>query len=171
MFKNVFLKLRFTVRKARICLRTFYWSSERRLGKRGFSKDIYIFKNTHSKKTLGKRGPRVRPTHLMCPQFTRGKNQCFFPLMAPLFPSATVGPRSHLKMGPAAGRRTNTRPKRLNGLFYLPGFILGCSMGQIRRMGGRKARQKRIFHQTRGFNLLSFRRPCTEFDLTRKRSK
>ena len=70
------------------------------------------------------------------------------------------------KVGPAAGRRTKARPKRLNGLFYLPGFIFGRSMGQIRRLGGRKTRQKRIFHQTRGFNLLSFRRPCTEFDLT-----
>ena len=70
------------------------------------------------------------------------------------------------KVGPAAGRRTKDRPKRLNGLFYLLDLILNASMGQIRRMGGRKARQKRIFHQTRGFNLLSFRRPCTEFDLT-----
>ena len=160
------MKLRFAVRKARIHLKTFYWSSERLLGKRDFSKDIYIFKNTHSKTPLGKRGPRVRPTHLMCPQFTRGKNPCFFPLVAPLFSSATVGPRSHLKVGPAAGRRTNARPKRLNGLFYFPGFILSRSMGQIRRMGGRKTRQKRIFHQIRGFNLLLFRRPCTEFDLT-----
>ena len=75
-------------------------------------------------------------------------------------------PLSIQKVGPAAGRRTNARPKRLSGLFYLSGFILICSTGQIRRMGGRKARQKRIFHQTRGFNLLSFRRPCTEFDLT-----
>ena len=64
------------------------------------------------------------------------------------------------------GRRTKDRPKRLNGLFYLLWFILSRSMGQIRRMGGRKARQKRIFHQTREFYLLSFRRPCTEFDLT-----
>ena len=70
------------------------------------------------------------------------------------------------KVGPAAGRRTKARPKRLNGLFYLLDLILNASMGQIRRMGGRKTRQKRIFHQTRGFNLLLFRRPCTEFDLT-----
>ena len=149
--KELFPKTRFRIVLCFKHLKTFYWISERLLGKRDFSKDIYIFKNTHSKKPLGKRGPRVRPTHLMCPQFTRGKNQCFFPLMAPLFPSATVGPRSHLKVGPAAGRRTKARPKRLNGLFYLPGFILGCSTGQIRRMGGRKTRQKRIFHQTREF--------------------
>ena len=90
------------------------------------------------------------PAALLCPHFTRGKNPCFFPLAAPLFPSATVGPRSHLKMGPAAGRRTNARPKRLNGLFYLPWFILICSTGQIRRMGGRKTRQKRGFN---GINL------------------
>ena len=90
----------------------------------------------------------------------------FFSSRALPFPYATVGPRSHLKVGPAAGRRTNARPKRLNGLFYLLDLILNASMGQIRRMGGRKTRQKRIFHQTRGFNLLSFRRPCTEFDLT-----
>ena len=90
----------------------------------------------------------------------------FFPSCALPFPYATVGPRSRLKAGPAAGRRTNARPKRLNGLFYLLGFISGRSTGQIRRMGGRKARQKRIFHQTREFYLLSFRRPCTEFDLT-----
>ena len=90
----------------------------------------------------------------------------FFPSRALPFPCATVGPRSHLKVGPAAGRRTKARPKRLNGLFYLLDLILNASMGQIRRLGGRKARQKRIFHQTRGFNLLSFRRPCTEFDLT-----
>ena len=68
--------------------------------------------------------------------------------------------------GAGCGRRTNTRPKRLNGLFYLPEFIFGRSTGQIRRLGGRKTRQKRIFHQIREFNLLSFRRPCTEFDLT-----
>jgi len=74
-------------------------------------------------------------------------------------------------VGPAAGRRINARPKRLNGLFYLLDLILNASTGQIRRMGGKKARQKRIFHQTREFNLLSFRRPYTEFDLTRKRSK
>ena len=74
-------------------------------------------------------------------------------------------------VGPAAGRRTNTRPKRLSGLFYLPGFILGCSTGQIRRLGGRKARQKRIFHQTREFYLLFFRRPCAEANLTRRRPK
>jgi len=49
------LKLRFTVREARILLKTFYWNSERLLGKRDFSKDIYIFKNTHSKTPLGKR--------------------------------------------------------------------------------------------------------------------
>ena len=70
------------------------------------------------------------------------------------------------KVGPAAGRRTNARPKRLNGLFYLLDLILNASTGQIRRLGGRKARQKRIFHPTREFYLLSFRRPCTEFDLT-----
>ena len=104
MFKNVFLKLQFTVRKARICLRTFYWSSA---------------------SPLGKRGPRVRPAALICPESTRGKNPCFFPLAAPLFPSATVGPRSHLKMGPAAGRRTKARPKRLNGLFLFAQVYFG----------------------------------------------
>jgi|GEM_PF-2328681 len=70
------------------------------------------------------------------------------------------------KGGAGCGRRTKARPKRLNGLFYLLDLILNASMGQIRRLGGRKARQKRIFHQTREFYLLSFRRPCTEFDLT-----
>ena len=145
LFKNVFLKLRFTARKARICLRTFYWSSAR---------------------LLGKRGSRVRPTQCLCPESTRGKNPCFFPLAAPLFPSANRRSSLPPKVGPAAGRRTNARPKRLNGLFYLPGIILGCSTGQIRRLGGRKTRQKRIFHQTREFYLLLFRRPCTEFDLT-----
>jgi len=55
------------------------------------------------------------------------------------------------KVGPAAGRRTNTRHKRLNGLFYLPGFILGCSMGQIRRLGGKKTRQKRQTYSIRWF--------------------
>jgi len=59
-------------------------------------------------------------------------------------------------VGPAAGRRTNARPKRLNGLFYLLDLILNASMGQIRRLGGKKARQQRIFHQTRRFNLLNF---------------
>jgi len=49
------LKLRFTARKARIHLKTFYWSFARLLGKRDFSKDIYIFKNNHSKTPLGKR--------------------------------------------------------------------------------------------------------------------
>ena len=146
------MKLRFTVRKARICLKTFYWSSERRLGKRDFSKDIYIFKNNHSKKPLGKRGPRVRPTHLMCPQFTRGKNQWLFPPRGS--PFSLRNRRSSLPplVGPAAGRRTNTRPKRLSGLFYLPGFILGCSTGQIRRLGGRKARQKRQTYSIRWFD-------------------
>ena len=61
------------------------------------------------------------------------------PSWLPFFLPQTVGPRSHLKVGPAAGRRTKARPKRLNGLFYLPGFILICSTGQIRRLGGRKA--------------------------------
>jgi len=88
------------------------------------------------------------PGALICPENKREKDPwSFSPLESPF-------------------SLTHPRPKRLNGLFYLPGFILGRSMGQIRRMGGRKARQKRIFHQTRGFNLLSFRRPCTEFDLT-----
>jgi len=73
------------------------------------------------------------------------------PSWLPFFLPQAVGPRSHLKVGPTAGRRTNARPKRLNGLFYLPGFIFGRSMGQIRRLGGRKTRQKRIFHQTRDF--------------------
>ena len=41
------------------------------------------------------------------------------------------------KVGPAAGRRTNARPKRLNGLFYLLDLILNASMGQIRRLGGK----------------------------------
>ena len=40
-------------------------------------------------------------------------------------------------MGPAAGRRTKARPKRLNGLFYLPELILNASTGQIRRLGGK----------------------------------
>jgi len=40
-------------------------------------------------------------------------------------------------VGPAAGRRTNARPKRLNGLFYLLDLILNASTGQIRRMGGK----------------------------------
>ena len=139
----------------------------------GFVPGLFVlfFLNTHSKTPLGKRGPRVRPVALICPESTRGKNQWLFPPRGS--PFSLRNRRSSLPplVGPAAGRRTKARPKRLNGLFYLPGIILGCSTGQIRRLGGRKARQKRIFHQTRGFNLLSFRRPCTEFDLTRKRSK
>ena len=61
----------------------------------------------------------------------------FFPSRALPFPFATVGPRSHLKVGPAAGRRTNARPKRLNGLFCLLDLIFNASMGQIRRLGGK----------------------------------
>ena len=95
----LFKKTRFRIVLCFKHLKTFYWNSERLLGKRDFSKDIYIFKNNHSKTPLGKRGPRVRPAALLYPQFTRGKNQCFFPLAAPLFPSATVGPRSHLWWG------------------------------------------------------------------------
>jgi len=30
--------------------------------------------------------------------------------------------------------------------FYLPEFIFGRSMGQIRRLGGKKTRQKHGFH-------------------------
>ena len=100
------------------------------------------------------------------PSFHEGEKPMFFPPRGS--PFSLRNRRSSLppKVGPAAGRRTNARPKRLNGLFYLLDLILNASMGQIRRLGGRKARQKRIFHQTRGFNLLSSRRPCTEFDLT-----
>ena len=75
----------------------------------------------------------------------------FFPSRALPFPCATVGPRSHLKVGPAAGRRTNARPKRLNGLFYLLDLIFNASMGQIRRLGGRKTRQKRQTDSMRWF--------------------
>ena len=103
-------------------------------------------------------------THL--PSIHEGEKPMFFPPRGS--PFSFRNRRSSLPplVGPAAGRRTNARPKRLNGLFYLLGFISGRSMGQIRRLGGRKARQKRIFHPTREFYLLSFRRPCTEFDLT-----
>ena len=53
------------------------------------------------------------------------------PSRLPFFLPQTVGPRSHLKMGPAAGRRTKARPKRLNGLFYLLDLILYASTGQV----------------------------------------
>jgi len=35
--------------------------------------------------------------------------------------------------------------------FYLPDLILNASMGQIRRMGGRKTRQKRQTYSIRWF--------------------
>jgi len=57
------------------------------------------------------------------------------------------------KVGPAAGRRTKACPKRLNGLFCLFDLILNASMGQIRRLGGRKTRQKNTFCQTSRFDL------------------
>jgi len=127
LFKNVFLKLRFTVRKAR---------------------------------TVSASGPPIVPS------FREGEKPMFFPPRGS--PFSLRNRRSSLppKVGPAAGRRTNARPKRLSGLLYLLDLILNASTGQIRRMGGRKTRQKRIFHPTREFYLLSFRRPCTEFDLT-----
>ena len=134
----LFKKTRFRIVLCFKHLKTFYWISERLLGKRDFSKDIYIFKNTHSKKPLGKRGPRVRPAALLCPHFTRGKNPCFFPLVAPLFPSATVGPRSHLWWDRLRADGQMPALSASMACFYLPGFILGRSTGQIRRLGGRK---------------------------------
>ena len=76
--KELFPKTRFRIVLCFKHLKTFYWSSA---------------------SPLGKRGPRVRPAARICPNNTRGKNQCFFPLAAPLFPFATVGPRSHLWWG------------------------------------------------------------------------
>ena len=84
------------------------------------------------------------------------------PSWLPFFLNATVGPRSHLKMGPAAGRRTKARPKRLSGLFYLPGIILGCSMGQIRRMGDGTTINKTTVLNRFGVFVASFCRPCAE---------
>jgi len=88
-------------------------------------------------------------THL--PSIHEGEKPMFFPPRGS--PFSFRNRRSSLPplVGPAAGRRTKARPKRLNGLFYLPGFILGCSMGQIRRMGGRKTRQKRQTYSIRWF--------------------
>ena len=43
-------------------------------------------------------------------------------------------PMSIQKVGPAAGRRTKARPKRLNGLFYLPELIFNASTGEVWRM-------------------------------------
>ena len=126
------------------CLKTFYQSSDLLLGKRDFSKDIYIFKNNHSKKPLGKRGPRVRPTHLMCPQFTRGKNQWLFPPRGS--PFSLRCRRSSLPplVGPAAGRRTKARPKRLRWPDYLLDLILYASTRPSRGMGGRKTQKKHV---------------------------
>jgi len=67
--------------------------------------------------------------------------------------SAADTPMWIQQVGPAASRRTKARPKRLNGLFYWPRFILGRSTGQIRRMGGRKTRQK---HQTNSIRLSNY---------------
>ena len=138
--KEFFPKTRFRIVLCFIVLKTFYWSSARLLGKRGFiqkrfteapndcsesaiSLKIFIFKNNHSKTPLGKRGPRVRPTHLMCPQFTRGKNPCFFPLAAPLFPSATVGPRSHLWWGRLRADGQKTALSASMACFICPGLF------------------------------------------------
>ena len=84
-------------------------------------------------RTVSASGPPIVPS------FREGKKPMFFPLAAPLFPSANRRSSLPPKVGPAAGRRTKARPKRLNGLFYLLDLILNASMGQIRRMGGRKA--------------------------------
>ena len=111
-----------------------------------------MFKNVLLELRFTAREARIvsAPAALLCPHFTRGKNPCFFPLAAPLFPSANRRSSLPPLVGPAAGRRTNARPKRLSGLFYLLDLILNASTGQIRRMGGRKTRQKRGFN---GINL------------------
>ena len=69
MFKNVFLKLRFAARKARILLKTFYWSSAR---------------------LLGKRGSRVLRPHSSALKSRGEKTHGRFPLLAPLFPLRLV---------------------------------------------------------------------------------
>ena len=95
----------------------------------------------------------------------------FFPPRGSPFSLTQPSVLAPTKGGAGSGRRTKARPKRLSGLFYLLDLILNASMGQIRRLGGKKARQKRIFHQTREFYLLFFRRPCAEANLTRRRPK
>ena len=145
------MKLRFTVRKARILLKTFYWNSERLLGKRDFSKDIYIFKNNHSKKPLGKRGPRVlRPTNSAL-NSRGGKTNVFSPSWLPFFLPQTVGPRSHLWWGRLRAAGQIPALSASMAFFYLLDLILNASMGQIRRLGGRKARPKRQINSIRWF--------------------
>ena len=121
--KEVSPKTRFRIVLCFKHLKTFYWSSAR---------------------LLGKRGPRVRPTHLMCPQFTRGKNQWLFPPRGS--PFSLRSRRSSLPplVGPAAGRRTKARPKRLRWPDYLLDLILYASTRPSRGMGGRKTQKKHV---------------------------
>ena len=60
------------------------------------------------------------------------------PSWLPFFLPQTVGPRSHLKMGPAAGRRTTARPKRLNGLFLFARDYFGLLDGPDSALGRTK---------------------------------
>ena len=75
----------------------------------------------------------------------------FFPSRALPFPYATVGPRSHQRWGRLRAAGQMPALSASMACFYLLDLIFNASMGQIRRLGGRKTRQKRIFHQTREF--------------------
>ena len=117
------------------------------------SESADLFKNILLELRSTARKARIvsAPAALICPKIKRGKDPwSFSPLGSPF---SLRNRRSSLPplVGPAAVRRTKARPKRLNGLFYLPDLILGRSTGQIRRMGGRKARQKRQTYSIRWF--------------------
>ena len=78
-----------------------------------------------------------------------GKNPCFSPSRLPFFLAQTVGPRSHQRWGRlrAAGQRPALSASM--ACFYLLDLIFNASMGQIRRLGGRKTRQKRQTYSIR----------------------
>ena len=82
------------------------------------------------------------PAALLCPESTRGKNPCFFPLVAPLFPSANRRSSLPPLVGPAAVRRTKARPKRLNGLFLFARDYFGLLDGPDSAHGRTKSTTK-----------------------------
>ncbi len=100
---------------------------------------IFIFLKTIISRNFSGSADRecIRP-HSSALKARGEKTHGRFPLVAPLFPSASRRSSLPPKVGPAAGRRTKARPKRLNGLFLFARVYFGLLDGPDSALGRQK---------------------------------